>query len=88
MVHIFPPSTWNIAKQSQVISLCRSLPNEEYHLTYFSLHDIKSANSIHDQIRISLKFLEERKCKEQCEYPAFASSAFLPLEDLVYLFHI
>lgn len=38
-------------------------------------------------MRVSLKFLEERKYKEQCEYPAFASSVFLPLEDLAYLFH-
>lgn len=63
MVHVFPPSTQNIAKQSQVIALCQSFPNQEYDLTYFSLLDIKSANSICDQIRISLKFLEERNAK-------------------------
>lgn len=74
-------------KHSQVIALCTSLPKHKYNRTYFSLHDIKSANSIHDQMRVSLKFLEERKYKEQCEYPAFASSVFLPLEDLAYLFH-
>lgn len=72
-----------------VTGLCRSLLNQEYHLTYiFSLHDIKSANSIHDQTRILLKFLEERKCKEQCKYPAFTSRVFGPLEDLAYFFHI
>lgn len=76
MVHAFPPRTQNIAKQPEVIGLCQSFPKQDHHLTYLSLNNIKSANSIHDQTRISSKFLEERKCWEQCGYPVFASSMF------------
>lgn len=82
---VFPPSTQNIAKQSQVIALCQSFPKQEYDLTYFSLHDIKSANSIYDQMRISLQFLEEGKCKEQHEYPAVPAVSYCPLETLACL---
>lgn len=75
MVHAFPPRTQNIAKQPEVIGLCQSFPKQDHHLTYLSLNNIKSANSIHDQTRISSKFLEERKSVGTQSLPAACSLA-------------